>query len=361
MAEGDDAASKTEEPTPRRLEEARRKGDVAKSADFAQAASLAGAFGVLAILGGWLASNMVQQLRPFLERPDSISMQGMAGVGVARYALMTALPVLLVVMAATALSGVAGNLIQTGLIFTTEKMKPSLEKISPMAGLKRTFGPDGLMQFARSLAKVGLTCAVAWLVLSPHAGELTRLAAMPPQSVLPYAVGLLIPLAFAVLLLMAGIGVLDWIWQRQRFMARMRMTKEELKEEFRQSEGDPHVRGRQRQIRMERARRRMMQAVPNATVVIMNPTHYAVALRYEAGETEAPECVAKGVDEVALKIRQAAEDAGVPIVEDPPLARALYAAVEIDETIPVEHFEAVAKVIGFVLNSAKAPRRAAQL
>jgi flagellar biosynthetic protein FlhB len=361
MAEGDDAASKTEDPTPRRLDEARRKGDVAKSADFAQAASLAGAFGVLAILGGWMARNLLEQLRPFLEHPDSISMQGMAGVGVARYALMAALPVLLVVMAATALSGVAGNLIQTGLIFTTEKMKPSLEKISPMAGLQRMFGPEGLMQFLRALAKVVLTGAIAWYVLAPHAGELVRLADMSPAAMLPYAMGLLVPLAFAVLMLMAGIGVLDWIWQRQRFMERMRMTKEELKEEFRQSEGDPHVRARQRQIRNERARRRMMQAVPKATVVIMNPTHYAVALRYEAGETEAPECVAKGVDDVALKIREIAEDAGVPIVEDAPLARALYAAVEIDETIPVEHFEAVAKVIGFVLNSAKGQSPAAQL
>lgn len=361
MAEGDDSASKTEEPTPRRLEEARSKGDVAKSADFAQAAALAGSMGVLAILGGWMARNMLVSLRPFLAHPDSIQVQNGGGVEVMRYAVMAAAPALIAVMAATALSGAAGNLIQTGFLFTGEKLKPNLEKISPLAGFQRLFGLDGLMQFLRSLAKVVLTGAVAWVVLRPHAHELAQLAAMPPQAMLPYTVGLLRPLAFGVLALLAGIGALDWFWQRQRFTERMRMSKEELKEEYRQSEGDPMIKARLRQQRMERARRRMMQAVPKATVVIMNPTHYAVALRYEAGETDAPECVAKGVDETALKIREIAEEHGVPVVEDPPLARALFATVEIDETIPTQHFEAVAKVIGFILNSSRPPKAAAQL
>ncbi len=142
-------------------------------------------------------------------------------------------------------------------------------------------------------------------------------------------------------------------------MARMRMTKEEQKEDYKQSEGDPHVRARQRQIRMERARRRMIQAVPKATVVVANPTHFAVALRYEQGETPAPQCVAKGVDAVALRIREVAEAHGVPVVEDPPLARALYGAVEIDQIIPRQHYEAVAKIIGFIL-AGRRPRRQAR-
>src|SRR6201995_3550179 len=138
-----------------------------------------------------------------------------------------------------------------------------------------------------------------------------------------------------------------------RFMERMKMTKEEVKEDFKQSEGDPHIKARQRQIRNERSRRRMMQAVPTATVVVMNPTHYAVALKYDQGETPAPMCVAKGVDSLALKIREIAEEAGVPVLEDPPLARALYAAVEIDEIIPPAHYEAVAKIIGFILSAGR--------
>jgi flagellar biosynthetic protein FlhB len=145
----------------------------------------------------------------------------------------------------------------------------------------------------------------------------------------------------------------DWFIQKQRFMARMRMSKEEQKEEFKNTEGDPHVKAKQKQLRAERARRRMMQAVPKATVVVMNPTHYAVALKYVQGEDAAPICVAKGMDAVALKIREVAKDSNVPVIEDPPLARALYAAVEIDDVIPAAHFEAVAKIIGFILRQSR--------
>jgi flagellar biosynthetic protein FlhB len=174
---------------------------------------------------------------------------------------------------------------------------------------------------------------------------------------LPLSADLTRALFYAVMTFLALTAGLDWFWQRQRFTQRMRMSREELKEEFKQSDGDPHVKAKQRQIRAERSRRRMMQNVPNATVVIMNPTHYAVALRYEAGQTAAPECVAKGVDDLALRIRALAEDSGVAVIEDPPLARALYAAVDVDQQIPEAHFEAVAKIIGFVMSAAQ--RRAA--
>jgi flagellar biosynthetic protein FlhB len=154
---------------------------------------------------------------------------------------------------------------------------------------------------------------------------------------------------------------IDWFWQRQRFMTRMRMSKEELKQENKDMEGDPHVKQRRRQIQFQRSRQRMMQAVPTATVVVMNPTHYAVALRYVQGETAAPECVAKGVDSLALRIRDLAREHGVPVIEDPPLARALYATVKLDETIPTEHFEAVAKLIGFILARARERARPARI
>ena len=170
---------------------------------------------------------------------------------------------------------------------------------------------------------------------------------------MPFAAEILRRLVFAVAGFLAVVAGADWLWQRQRFMARMRMSREELKEDFKQSEGDPHVKAKQRQKRAEAARRRMMQAVPKATVVIMNPTHYAVALKYEQGEDAAPLCVAKGLDSLALRIRSVAEEAGVPIVEDPPLARALYAAVDIDDMIPPAHYEAVAKIIGFILSSGR--------
>jgi flagellar biosynthetic protein FlhB len=274
-------------------------------------------------------------------------------VEVARHAALAAAPLLAAVMFAAAAAGVAGNLVQTGLLFTPSRLKPDLNKLSPLAGFKRIFGLDGLVNFLKSLAKVAVTGLISWWVLKPHLTELANLAALEPAAMLPFAADVLRRLVFAVLALMLIVAGADWFWQRQRFMARMRMTKEELKEDYRQSEGDPHVKGKQKQIRADRARRRMMQAVPTATVVIMNPTHYAVALKYEQGEDAAPVCVAKGLDSLALKIRAIAEEAEVPVIEDPPLARALYAAVEVDDMIPQAHYEAVAKIIGFILGAGR--------
>ncbi|WP_411286645.1 flagellar biosynthesis protein FlhB [Phenylobacterium sp.] len=353
MSEQNDAASKTEEPTQRKLDQAREKGDVVKTQDLGALASLAGAATVVALAGGWLSQNLARDLLPFLANAGSMSLEGHGAVSVARHAILAGAPFLVIVVAAAALAGAGGHLMQTGLMFTPEKLKFDLKKVSPVAGFKRIFGLDGLMQFVKSLLKVLLTGAIGWWVLEPFLPRMTNLAAMEPAAMLPFASDILRRLVFAVAGLLLVIAGADWMWQRQRFMKRMRMTKEELKEDFKQSEGDPHIRARQKQIRSERARRRMMQAVPTATVVVMNPTHYAVALKYEAGETAAPVCVAKGLDTLALKIREIAEAAGVPVIEDPPLARSLYAALDIDDMIPPAHFEAVAKIIGFILNAGR--------
>jgi flagellar biosynthetic protein FlhB len=357
MADENDAASRTEEPTPRKLEQARAKGDVAKTMELPQLASLAASAAVVAALGGWMCRNLAVQLLPFLSHPDAIPLQGGGGVLVARHALAAALPIVVIVLLAAGAAGAAGHLLQTGLMFTPDKLKPDFSKLSPMKGLQRIFGLDGLIQFAKSLVKVAVTGLLAWWMVKPHLSSLEQLAAMDPAAILPFLSDVLKRLVFAVVALMIVIAGFDWFIQRQRFMARMRMSKEEIKEEFKNTEGDPHVKARQRQIRADRARRRMMQAVPKATMVVMNPTHYAVALRYEQGEDEAPVCVAKGLDALALKIREVAEEHKVPVIEDPPLARALYAAVEIDDMIPPAHYEAVAKIIGFILQQSR--RRAA--
>ena len=359
MAENENGASKSEEATPRRLEEARKEGDVAKSMELVHVSALGGTFLVLTMAGGTMARGLADSLLPFIAHPDSISLQGAAGQAVTWQVMMAAAPALVTVLGGTMLAGIGGNVIQHGVLFTTAKLQPNLSKLSIAEGFKRVFGIDGLMNFLRSALKVLLVSAVAWWVLAPHAKEFPGLVTMGPVSMLNYSTGLASSLMFAVLSLLALGAILDWVWQRQRFMVRLRMTKEEVKEDFRQSEGDPHVKARQRQIRLERARRRMIQQVPKATVVVMNPTHYAVALRYEQGETPAPQCVAKGMDAVALRIRQIAEEAGVPVIEDPPLARALFANVEIDQIIPHQHYEAVAKIIGFIL-AAKRPRQRAR-
>jgi len=353
MAEGNDGASKTEEPTPKKLEDARKKGDTAKSQDISQLASLVGAFGVLAIGGGWFARDLAMKLLPFVAHPEDIDMSGGGVMLVGQQAVMATAPILFTVLFAAAIAGFAGNVFQTGLIWTGEKAKPDFKKVSPMEGFKKIFGIDGLVQFLKSVLKIVVTGWVAWMTMKSHADELGQLAALDPVAMLPLCVDLLKSLFYSVIAFLAVTALVDFIWQKLRFTQKMRMTREELKEEYKQSDGDPHVKAKQKQIRAERARRRMMQNVPTATVIVMNPTHYAVALRYEPGVSGAPECVAKGVDELALRIRAMGEEHGVPIVEDPPLARALYAAVEVDEQIPEAHFEAVAKVIGFILGAAQ--------
>ena len=356
MAEGADPESKTEEATPRKLAEARKKGDVAKSPDVAAALSLAGAAAVVLMSGGWFATSMAEQLLPFIAAPHTMigGLETGAGVEIGAIALWAVAPFLGVVMLATILGGVGGNVAQSGLIFTAEKLKPDWSKVNPLAGFKRIFGPDGLVQFVKTFLKLIAVGVICWLVLKSHLRELENMAAMPPAMILPVARDLALALMMSTIIFLAFTAGADFLWQRYRFAERMKMSKEELKEDYKQSEGDPHVKAKLKQIRAQRSRQRMMQNVPRATVIVTNPTHYSVALRYEPGEGDAaPICVAKGVDALAMRIREVGREHNVPIVENVPLARALYAAVDIDETIPREHFEAAAKVIGFVLQKRK--------
>jgi len=353
MSDTNDAATRTEEPTPRRLQKAREQGEVVKTQDLPSMASLAAVSCVIIFGGGWICRHTAEALIPFLSSPDTFTLEGTGGVHVMRVAMEAALPAVAAVFGAAAAAGIAGNVIQTGIAFAPNKLAPDLSRLAMGGGLKRIFGLDGVAQWFKSLIKVVLTGVLAWWVLKPHMNELTNLATLPPVAMLTFSLDILRRLVMAVATLLLLVAGADWLWQRQRFMERMKMTKEEVKEDFKQMEGDPHVKARQRQIRIERARRRMMQAVPEATVVVMNPTHYAVALKYETDVAAAPMCVAKGLDSLALKIRAVAEEAGVPILEDPPLARALYATVEVDEVIPPAHYEAVAKIIGFILSAGR--------
>lgn len=351
MAEDQDPESKTEEATPRKLAEARKKGDVAKSPDVASALSLLGAAAVLLLAGGPFAGMMAESLLPFIAQPHTMmgALDAGAGVEIGMRALWAAAPFLGALALAVILGGVGGNLAQSGLIFSAEKMKPSWKKVSPLEGFKRIFGPDGLMNFVKTFVKLLAVVAVCWMVLRPHLRELENMAAMSPASILPFTRDLAVWLMASTLAFLAVTSGADYLWQRMRFAKRMRMSREELKEDYKQSEGDPHVKARLKQIRMQRSRKRMMQNVPKATVIVTNPTHYSVALRYEPDKGDAaPVCVAKGVDNLALRIREVAREHKVPIVENVPLARALYASVDVDETIPREHFEAAAQVIGFV-------------
>ena len=289
MAESEDPESKTEEATPQKLEEARKKGDVAKSADVAPALSLMGATAVIVMGGGYFATTIGEALLPFIAAPHQMigGLEAGAGVEIGTRALWAVAPFIGAVMLATIIGGVAGNVFQSGLLFSAEKMKPKWDKVSPMAGFKRIFGPDGLMQFAQTFAKLIAVSIICWMVLKPHAREFENMAAMSPLTILPLCRDLMIALMGATLVFL-GLGAgADFVWQKMRFAKRQRMTKEEVKEEFKNSEGDPHVKAKLKQIRMQRSRQRMMQNVPKATVIVTNPTHYSVALRYEPDQGDA--------------------------------------------------------------------------
>jgi len=256
------------------------------------------------------------------------------------------------------LAAIAGNMIQHKPVFTAERMKPKLDKISPLKGFKRIFGLSALVNFLKGLGKMLLVGVVAFSITWPHRDQVANIISWNIASLLPFIRELAIQMLGGVLAILAAIAVFDFMYQRHEFTKKQRMTKQDVKDEHKQSDGDPAVKSKLRQLRMERGRKRMMAAVPDASVVIVNPTHFAVALKYDGAIMAAPVCVAKGVDQVALRIRTVALENDVPIVENPPLARALHATIEIDDEVPAAQYEAVAKVIGYVLRLGrkKAPR-----
>jgi len=323
--------------------------------------ALAAAATVLVSMGGSISRDIASKLQIFLARPESFEMSGAGLVKVMAMALQAAAPAGWIMVAAT-VAGVAGNLMQTGLIWAPSKLAPNTSKINPMSGFGRLFGIDGLMNFLKSVAKMLAVGCTAWIVVQPRASEFALLGRLDTAAILPLAAQWLWALCLGVLIVFGVLAMADFFWQRIRFTEKMKMSREEVKEETKESEGDPLVKAKLRQKRMAASKRRIIQSVPKATLVVMNPTHYAVALRYVPGETPVPVCVAKGIDALALKIKEVALAHNIAVIEDPPLARALYATMEIDETIPREHFEAVAKIIGMILGvgrrRANAPRPA---
>ena len=358
MSDAQDRDSKTEAPSPRKLAQAREKGDVPKSPEVASTLALAAAAVVLLGSGGTLARGLTSALLPFIAHPDAIDLSGQGAVAVLRSALGAALPALMV-LAAAAAAGVAGNVLQHGVLFTPAKLAPQFGKLNPLKGLQNLFGVDNLINFAKSLFKLIAMGVVVVAVLRPRASSLAGLAWLDPAAILPLSLQALRALLIAGIAVFGVCAAVDVFVQRQRFTQRMKMSREDLKQEAKDTDGDPHIKAKLKQQRMARAKKRMIQNVPKATLVIMNPTHYAVALRYVQGETAAPVCVAKGLDAVALKIREVAEAHSIAVIEDPPLARALYAVVDVDETIPREHYHAVAKIVGFVMGGSR--RRARPL
>lgn len=348
MADQPDKAEKTEDPTAKKLADAHKRGEVAKSHEVNTWFVLLMVTLLFAFAAPSSAAALGSLLRGYLANAHALSLDrgAMAALWMQTgrdLAVALALPFLLLVLAAA-----AGNLIQHKLVLSADPLKPKFSKISPLAGAKRLFSPEALVNFAKGIAKLGLVAALIMAALWPERERLETVLVSPAGAILPLFHEMAVKLLMTTLLLMTIIAGLDFLWQKHRFFERQKMTLKEVRDEHKDSDGDPAVRAKIRQIRMERGRARMMSRVPDATVVIANPTHFAVALSYEEG-MNAPVCIAKGVDAVAVKIREVAENTEVPVVENPPLARALYATVEIDDQVPEDHYKAVAEVIGFVM------------
>jgi flagellar biosynthetic protein FlhB len=344
----DDNDDKTEDPTQKRLDDAHAKGDVAKSQEVNTWFVIAGATLVLSTFSGSIGGGILMPLRNLIANAGMLRADGAAllqlgnTLGIAVLAAI-GVPLLMLMLAA-----IAGNMVQHRLVWSAESLSPKFSKVSPGAGLKRVFGKQAVANFLKGLFKLIALGAVMMAVLWPERHRLESFLRFDPSAILGVTTSLTLHLMGAVVAMLAAVAIADYFFQYRQWFQRQKMSLQEIKDEFKQSEGDPHIKGKIRQLRQQRMKKRMMAAVPKASVIITNPTHYSIALSYDRGMA-APVCVAKGVDNIAFKIREIAKKHDIPIVENVPLARALYATVDIDDEIPVEHYHAVAEIIGYVM------------
>ena len=344
----DTAQDRTEPATPRRREEARNRGQVAKSSDLTAAVVLLGAILTL----NFTYDSMVGRLRLIIENclgatdvsavdasqmvPTFIwTMRMMAGV---------LLPVMLVVMLLSLFSSFG----QVGVLFSVKPITPSLDKLNPINGLKRMFGPRSIVQLVMGLAKTGVLGIVAYWTLCSRLDRLAGVSLLPFEAMAQVTVDFLFTLGIRLTVCLLVLAIIDLIYQRYKHEKDLRMTKQEIREEMKRMDGDPHLKRRRREIQMQLSVQRIRAAVPKADVIITNPTHFAVAIRYETATMNAPQVIAKGADHLARQIRELAVLHGVPIVERPPLARSLYRMVEVGQEVPAQFYRAVAEVLAYV-------------
>jgi len=350
MSEGEkpDDAQKTEDPTPKKLEEARKKGNIALSREVNNWIMLLAGTILVGAYFPTMFARFTEILRFYIEKSHTIpgntgGVYFALGNGFQETMFILALPFIALIVAAF-----LGPFAQVGPLFAPKSIKPELSKISLIKGFGRLFSMRSLMEFAKGLAKISLVAVVGFLIVAPFYKGIEHMIDLSVVQILVELKDMVIRMMIGILVVLMIVALADLVYQRNQHTKQMRMTKQEVKDEYKQTEGDPMVKGRLRQLRAEKARQRMMQAVPQADVVITNPTHYSIALKYDTDTMDAPVCIAKGVDEVAMRIREVAKEHNIVLYENVPLARALYDTVEIDEMIPPEHFKAVAEVISYV-------------
>lgn len=339
----------TEKATPKRREEARERGQVAKSPDLAGAAVfLAGVFVLHALMPaalGTLSATVQEILWRIHEHQDftaaSVWMlfaRGFAGMGL----------LLGMLFGAALVAGIGVNILQTGFVMSFTPLKPSFNKINPLSGFQRMFSKQVLVNLAKQLLKLSAVLIIIYTSIAGSLNTLLTLGQLSPQNMINFVGDLIFGIGWKFGMLLVVIGVADYAYEKWQFEENLKMSKQEVKDEYRQSEGNPEAKAAVKRRQRESARRRMMASVPKATVVVTNPTHFAVALEWDEVKMDAPVVTAKGADLVAKRIREIAQEHGVPIMENAPLARTLYAKVELDQSIPPNLYAAVAQVIAFV-------------
>jgi flagellar biosynthesis protein FlhB len=355
MAGEQDDTERSHDPTQKRLDDAIGRGDVVKSQEVSAWFVLAGSTLVLMAFSGTMAGGIATTLRGVIANSHAIRVDGRGFVHFTEkltFEIMAAMAVPFLVLL---LAAIGGNAIQHRLVWSAESLKPKLSKISLGAGFKRLFSKQSLENFVKGLMKLAVVGTTMTMMLWPERFQLDALVRTDPAAMLAITQSLTLKVLAVVVALLFVIAAADYLLQYRQWFERQKMSFQEIKDEFKQTDGSPEIKAKIRQLRQMRTRKRMMAAVPDASVVITNPTHYAVALKYERG-MNAPICVAKGADLLALKIREIAGQHQIPIVESPPLARALFATVEIEKEIPAEHYKAVAEIIGYVMRLGRRAR-----
>ena len=348
MAGDEDQEQKTEQPTQKRLEEAFNKGNIPVSKEVSNFLLLT----LLALTVSWFAPSMMTNTRlmlgHFFSDADSLPTEGTGLGDLLTKVVFGSLGIVAGPAIGAIFVAIAASVLQNGFVLSNEPIMPQLSRISPLAGLQRMFSMRSVIELLKGILKIGIIGYVAFIAIYPELAHIKQLPNSSAQALLVFLSLLAVRMTIGVAVAMFFIALFDLLYQRFQYIKSLRMTRQEIRDEYKQSEGDPMIKQKLRRLRQERARNRMMSAVPKADVVITNPTHFSIALQYDSKTMKAPVVLAKGQDYIALKIREIAKENSIPIVENAPLARALFSSTEIDEEIPFAHYEAVAKVISYV-------------
>jgi flagellar biosynthesis protein FlhB len=339
---------RTEAPTDKRRGEARSKGNVPKSTDISSVFVLLAGLLLLKFFGPWMMRHIVAYVQEMIAMISHPQADMAFTIGLIVKAITVTCYISWPVCIGVMVVGILANLLQVGILFTFEPLMPKLEKINPIPGFGRLFSLRSFVEMLKSVLKLSIIGFVAYITVAGEYGKFIGLADTSTGAILMFMIAVSFKVILRIALVLLVLAILDFIYQRYEHEKSLKMTKQEIKEEHKQAEGDPQIKARVRSLQREMARRRMMQEVPKATVVVTNPTHIAIAMRYEPGEMETPKVIAKGKRLVAEQIKKIALEAGVPIVEDKPLARAMYDKVNVGDEIPLEFFSAVAEILAYV-------------